>query len=327
MTTFNLKFPAIKQSIRRLLTGLTVPQEYICVDSNSLQEPPVVWLSTADSDNALDVTDSHILLGYKPVLIAIAACENHDLLHRMERSSRIVLTFCHGKEELGSLYLWRLRRIDLPGTTTMIFEAEHGDQMLLSSFHRLVNKFRLQWTRHKPGNIGLPGNLYDQVRISYCVPRVISVITLKDDSKLNVFPTDLHGHVNENYYMSSLRKGSKASAQLERIGKLILSDVRASAFADVYRLGPNHMRDLTTISGFSGLTFLPELDAYVPATAVLAKELERIDAFDVGIHRLYLYKVNSTITIETLSSKLAHIHQYYAQWRIDRRIPTAMLFR
>ena len=60
----------------------------------------------------------------------------------------------------------------------------------------------------------LPDNLYKQVQIAYSIPRNISLITVGQNDRFNLFPTDLHGPVNEDHYIISLRHEGKACQQV-----------------------------------------------------------------------------------------------------------------
>ncbi|MBK5277343.1 MAG: hypothetical protein JJE09_00620, partial [Bacteroidia bacterium] len=174
----------------------------------------------------------------------------------------------------------------------------------------------------------LSGNLLDQVRIAYCIPRIISIITVSDGTLINMFPTDLHGAVGEKNYVSSLRKGGLANTQVEKYNKIVISDVDTSFCKQAYALGKNHMHEMTDINAFS--TYVErsaKLKLPLPKSVLRYKELSRIDSFDHNIHRIHLYEVIHAQTIESGKSTLAHIHQYYAQWRLDQSFPTQMILR
>ncbi|MEX2231750.1 MAG: hypothetical protein WD824_06305, partial [Cyclobacteriaceae bacterium] len=176
-------------------------------------------------------------------------------------------------------------------------------------------------------NVRLPGNLYDQVRIAYAVPRKIALITVCDGNKMNMFPTDLHGPFGKKFYISSLRKGGKANLQVEQTRKLILSFMPVNEYRAVYALGKNHMKDMKDFDEFSILNEPSAiLKLPIPSAALHYKELELIDSFDAGIHRIHFYKNVHNEKI-TNGLTLAHIHQYYAQWRIDHKLPVNMRLR
>lgn len=55
-------------------------------------------------------------------------------------------------------------------------------------------------------------------------------------------------------------------------------------------------------------------------------ELELLDSYDFGIHRIHFYKVTRHFT-GLHNSTLAHIHRFYAQWREDHFIPNQIFLR
>jgi hypothetical protein len=65
----------------------------------------------------------------------------------------------------------------------------------------------------------------------------------------------------------------------------------------------------------------------LPNSVQSYRELELIESFEHGIHRLLLYKIISNHTIAKEPSTLAHIHNCYATWRYRKGLPGNYLFR
>jgi len=144
---------------------------------------------------------------------------------------------------------------------------------------------------------------------------------------MNMFPTDLHGTSGQKGYASSLRIGGMASTQLEKYKRIVISEVDLQSYKESYTLGKNHMAGLKDEKLFplhrerSGFFDFP-----LPSFVLRYREMNVTDSFDHGIHRIYLYKVVNQKSVQQ-SNTLAHIHQYYAQWRKDQGIPTRLFFR
>lgn len=144
---------------------------------------------------------------------------------------------------------------------------------------------------------------------------------------MNMFPTDLHGVSGQRGYLSSLRIGGMAGGQVEKYKQIVISEVDLSFYKVSYALGKNHMANLKDEKFFtlyherSGL-----FDCPLPSFALKYREMKVTDSFDHGIHRIYLYEIMNEKSVQR-SNTLAHIHQYYAQWRIDQGIPTELFFR
>jgi hypothetical protein len=149
---------------------------------------------------------------------------------------------------------------------------------------------------------------------------------VKDNDLLNFFPTDLHGAVDGEYYLSSLRLGGMACNQVDRLHRLVISSVDVDAFKKTYELGKNHMRPMQPVTHFepsfvlsaSGIPVYPHATTYI--------ELEWVRQWDVGIHRIFLYRSLSKGEVRS-GKTLAHIHRYYAQWRINNRLSAKYFFR
>jgi flavin reductase (DIM6/NTAB) family NADH-FMN oxidoreductase RutF len=311
--------------IRKLLTGLSIPQQYICLAKETVERPMQVALK----DNGMDVnvTDSHIFLGYKPLIIALTFSD----AERKELANRESIKLNFYSVENGNVATLSLRRVvsrRISDLNVVFYEGLDGRHKFISGVHQLLNSVRDKFRREPPGNISLEGNLHDMVRIAYSVARPIHVITLLEGKKMNMFPTDLHGAVSNKYYVSSLRKNGKANEQVERVGKIVLSRVAAGAFKDVYGLGRNHMSELRPTNDFKCASELSGILGYpVPEFALEYLELQRVESFDIGnVHRIHIYEI---LRRENLGSglTLAHVHQYYAQWRLDNNLKTEMLLR
>ena len=301
-----------------------------------MASPLKVILSSKNNANESDVTASHIFLGYKPLVIGLIA-NDADLL-----SDEICLSFVHGSfnsdtkwngfstdsRAVARILLKKVQQKDLDGQLIYLFEAWHAEHRLIGAFHQFVNNTREKFKTRGKDNVSLPGNLFDQVRIAYSVPRKISVVTVSDSTLVNMFPTDLHGAIGNSYYASSLRIGGRANAQVESLRRIVISDVDASSYMEVYSMGKNHMMDLQNEGRFmlhhqrSRIFNFP-----LPEWALRYKEMIHQGSTDLGIHRIHFYRVINNRVLENAGPTLAHIQQYYAQWRMDQDLPTTLMLR
>src|SRR6266536_1469667 len=196
------------------------------------------------------------------------------------------------------------------------FEGINGKHKFLSPFHQFIVQLNNQLYNKKIGNVFLEYNLYKQVQIAYAIPRVISLITVSSDNLFNLFPTDLHGQINEDYYIISLRYQGNACKQVEQAKKIVLSNVDASYYKEAYNLGKNHMQPLKEKSNF----VFSEENSYtlklpLPPNVIECRELELKDSFIHGIHKLLLFKILNHQKSQNSSTTLAHVHNAYATWR------------
>lgn len=329
----------LKDQIRRLLTGLTVPQEYCCLELEQLANPLKVILSTKDNTKERDVTASHVFLGYKPLIIGLVAVDEDTMLGAHDE---VCLTFVHGSfspdskwedfstdsQAVARIHLRKVQSKDLDGKLFYLFEGCDAVHRLIGPFYQFVNNALEKFRIRGKDNVSLPGNLFDQVRIAYSIPRKISVITVSDDTLVNMFPTDLHGAIGNSYYTGSLRIGGNANAQVESLRRVVISDVDASSYLEVYSMGKNHMTDLQNEGRFrlhrqrSRIFNFP-----LPEWALRYREMIHLGSADLGIHRIHFYQVISSEVLENAGPTLAHIQQYYAQWRMDQGLPTTLNLR
>jgi flavin reductase (DIM6/NTAB) family NADH-FMN oxidoreductase RutF len=275
---------------------------------------------------SIDVTNSHLFLGYKPVIISLSF--NSSDIAAKETVCRLEFETENADEgKIASLSLRRIRSFSTEEREVVLYECIDGSHLLISPVHQLINNLREKLRSSTAGNVSLEGNLYDQVRIAYSVPRNISLVTVKDGDKMNVFPTDLHGQSSVKTYLSSLRMNGKATGQVEKYRDIVICEIDAAYYRKVYDLGKNHMKDLRDeaefdLSGRSSRFFGHPL----PAGTLAYRELEQKESFDCGIHRLHLYDIVSYERIKE-GNPLVHIHQYYAEWRRRNSYDTELLLR
>ena len=322
----------LKNTIKKILTGLTIPQEYVCLKSKELHHPLFVFLSIDNEKFKLNVTTSHLFLGYKPLIVALTFKVNDHNHHFVRSQNQVSLSFENAAPvkpiHLAKLVLKKIGEKVLGEDAVLFYEGVHGEHAFLNALHQRINQQREKWRKQTPNNVSLPGNLIEQVRIAYSIPRTISIITVSDGNLINMFPTDLHGPVGEKLYAGSLRAGGLANEQVEKYGRIVVSEVETTFYKQAYGFGKNHMQGLQKESGFPLHPMRSKnFNSSLPAAVTSYRELKKIDSFDAGIHRIHLYDVIHQQEIQESKPSLSHIHQYYAQWRTNRGLDTTMLFR
>jgi flavin reductase (DIM6/NTAB) family NADH-FMN oxidoreductase RutF len=193
-----------------------------------------------------------------------------------------------------------------------------------------MNDLWYKITAEKKINLYLKGNLYDQVRIAYSVPRTIYLVSLGMEGLFNIFPTDLSGKAGEDHFVVSLRTDRRANEQLEIIGKCLIATMHSDSFMEVYQCGRNHTKDLMKADSL-GISLKMErsekLNLPVPENALNYYELERLSKVEIGVHSIHFFKIISSVQLQRSDSALAHIHRYCAEWRQNKNIKTSYLLR
>jgi flavin reductase (DIM6/NTAB) family NADH-FMN oxidoreductase RutF len=322
---------ALLKKLLNKFNGLHYPQEYLCLAKESFQQPIHAYLVN-DKGVIKDITDQHLFTGYSPLILTLNSPTDQKLPDEIDiafsQKSLQPNDFFKQKDAIASLSSKMIRKQAAGDTIVFYYEGIKGKHHFLSSFHQYIVGLNNNLYNKKRGNVFLNNNLYKQVQIAYAVPRIISLITVSDGKLFNLFPTDLHGPVGEQYYVSSLRHEGKASRQVEAAGRIAISQIDYRFYKTVYSLGKNHMQELKPRKSFpfsdsdSSIFKLP-----LPRETLYYHELELMESFVHGLHKLFLFKIASGKAIKDERATLAHIHNTYATWRHNKRLPGNYLLR
>lgn len=316
------------QNLLTKLNGLHYPQEYLCFAKESFSEALFVYLVNNKSI-VKDITNQHLFVGYCPLVFAFSLADLPPSIQII--FSQQVLqpnAIFASKDALATLELRLIKKQQCGASNLLYYEGSQGSHHFLSKFHQFIISFHNQLFNKKTGNVFLHNNLYTQVQIAYSIPRIISLITIGHADLFNLFPTDLHGQIDEQHYIISLRVGGKASEQVETTGKLLISQVHCDFYKTVYALGKNHMQTVKSVDGFPFSKSLSSNFQWpLPQQALSYKELILLETFNHGIHNLMLFKIDSQQQIQTQKGTLVHIHNSYASWRYKNKLPGNYLLR
>lgn len=308
--------------------GLHYHQEYLCLSLEAFNNPLFVYLVSPDNTIIKDVSTEHLFIGYKPVVIAmqnIPDCAYNCWLLFTNKDLNAGSRVMPG-DIIASLALRYEGRFTETGSIAY-FVAIKGRHFFLNTLNKWAMALSNRLYNDRPGNVFLPGNLYEQVHIAYAIPRKICLVTVAGKAGFNLFPTDLHGAIGD-YYIISLRKEGKACAQVQAAGKVLLCDVQLDAHKQVYALGKNHMQECKDSVAFPfSSPISPLYNLPVPTFAIAVKELTLLEHCDIGIHRLLLFKIDSSRKLNEGNDTLSHIHNTYATWRYRQGIDTTYAMR
>ena len=313
------------------LNGLHYQQEYLCLAKESFQNSIHAYV-VKDGQVIKDITNEHLFTGYSPLIFTLRSSDLKEPFSTIEMcfSQRSLQPndLFKKRDALAWLSLRLIQKQKIGSNEIYYYEGVQGQHHFLSFFHQYIIGLNNQVYNRKKENVFLNNALYKQVQIAYSIPRIISLITVGSGGLYNLFPTDLHGQVNEQYYVSSLRHGGKACKQVENAGRIVISQVHSDVYKTVYALGKNHMQELKPKENF----FFSESQSSVfklpmPKSLLSYRELELAGSFEHGIHKLFLYKIISSQAVRKDPSTLAHIHNCYATWRYRKGLPANYLLR
>ncbi len=274
----------VRNQIRRILTGLTIPQEYICAGGQNFQNQLLVFLALDNQKSLLNITASHLFLGYGPLIIGLPFNINDGNSGIARDQGQVPLSFVTQEQtEIARLVLKKIgERVVDNKKIVFFYEGEYGSHSFLIPLHQWISRQREKWRKHSASNVSLPGNLMEQVRIAYSIPRIISVITTSDGSLMNMFPTDLHGCVGEKvkvepkcFLATQTRTGIDEST-----GTYSYTSDKLSALSFVYPKSPSSNGSTTvTFDSNGNLTKLDRTSSYTTFTYNGTNQLTRDDYF------------------------------------------------
>lgn len=316
------------QTLLTRFNGLHYAQEYLCFAKESFTSQLRVYL-IQDKQVGREVTDQHFFVGYCPLILAFPFGDlpgNIELVfshHSLQPNDSFA-----SKDALATLTLELVRKQQHQGSDILYYEGRKGSHRFFPLFRQYICSLNNRWFNKKPGNVFLHGNLYKQVQVAYAIPREISLITVGNPQFVNLFPTDLHGQVNDTQYIISLRTGGKAYSQVLAEGRLLISQIQSEAYKLAYSLGKNHMQDMKTKAHFAfGQLSSAAFGLPVPQAAISCKELLLTDSFIRGIHTVMLFTIAGSRQLQPPGNTLAHIHHTYATWRYKNRLQGNYLLR
>jgi hypothetical protein len=292
---------------------LPFTQEYLCLDDTAFPERLHVY-ETLNGVVRSELTQTHLFVGYSPLLLAFPA--------GIEHQEHKTLLFTSTPQRSGErpplasiIATLQLKRSSASGPGYVLYEGIFARHRLLSPWKQWWIDQHNRYCKQDAGNLFLAGNRYRQVQVAYALPRAVSLICVQGPGGCNLFPTDLHGALPGAQYLISLRHGGKACEQVQAAGELLLSHMEPARAGTVYSLGKNHMQPLGATERFR---FSGSFKGYpVPEGAVRVRRLVLEGYEDSGIHRLLRFRVAGEQAWGTGGS-LAHVHAAYAAWRRKR---------
>lgn len=319
----------MKKFLKKILFGITLPQEYLCVNHLDFEHTLKVFIKAEKSDQGRDITQRHLFIGYKPLIISIDKKYLRD--RELNQNKNLFLSFrIDDNIEIASLEIKLILEVKLNSTTCLLFEGVKGVHSFANHFNKICKSLHYKLTADKKKNIFLEGNLFEQVKIAYSIPRLIYLASVGSNELFNIFPTDLSGKFGEDNFIMSLRTKGKANSQVESSGKCLIAKMDVNSFMEVYNAGRNHMKELSDATTL-GIGLRKEVSTKfnlpIPLGAIEYYELEKIDKFEVGIHTIHFFRILNSVMLGDNKSILAHIHRDYAEWRLQNSITTNYFFR
>ncbi|MDQ2657917.1 MAG: hypothetical protein M3Y60_10900, partial [Bacteroidota bacterium] len=120
--------------MKKLLSGLTIPQQYVCISLEDFQRQFSVLLTGAEGDRLLDVSNTHLFIGYRPLILAIVFTEGPE---SVPAEDIIRLSFVHrnlvapassdpARDCVARLEARKIQARVLGHQTIVFYEGTHG---------------------------------------------------------------------------------------------------------------------------------------------------------------------------------------------------------
>lgn len=237
------------------------------------------------------------------------------------------LKFCERDGErrtLGQIVLdgRRTSSIAASGLQLLLFEAQSSANYCLPKTriwaHYLLQRYSL-WRKADSAGVKMSFLERRAVMVMFIRPHPVVLVSLENDAGGNIFPMNIMGGLQRDYFAFALKNSRLAARLVEHSGRLALSDVPLSQTSLAYRLGVNHGRPSID---WSSLPFATKLSAQygirVPVFAHRVREMEIETVRNLGSHTFFVARI---VRDERSSDAvgLNIVHGFYQAWRLRGR--------
>jgi flavin reductase (DIM6/NTAB) family NADH-FMN oxidoreductase RutF len=242
------------------------------------------------------VTERSAVAALRPLTVRIAqsglaAAEKSALLHFHDRET---------DTRIGWLAL-QLRESWGPQDARMaLYEVVSGSHLCAGRLRRLWDTMLYRYaSRAVPAERRLmTAAATEHTMVFYSCPRPVYFVSVDDGLSSNLFPMDLVGPLEQDYFTLALRNTSPSVETIKRSRRLALGDVPGDAASVAYRLGDHHKRPVVDWDAL-GLAFTnsPTYGLRLPQMALRVREVDITDSRTVGSHTLFLGRICSQRTL------------------------------
>jgi flavin reductase (DIM6/NTAB) family NADH-FMN oxidoreductase RutF len=285
--------PVFRELLKRVLfgaqnfpqqcpVGMVDPQSEIVVRLNGIGEP-------------LDVTHRHMMACGFPFTIGIG-CEP-DVAARVQESNSLSLAFHErggGRRLLGKIGLRHNARIAAGGKMLCLLQPKSYANYCLPR-PWLWSRY-LYYARSRSGShtaeMPLTWREVNSMSVFYICPRPVVLATLCEGYGGNMFPVNLMGSIDEDYFVFALNASRKATGLVERSRRIALSTVPLDQSPLALALGKNHRVDHIS---WDDLPFTMKkstlLGIPVPPFAMRVREMQVESIWEIGSHKLFVARI------------------------------------
>jgi flavin reductase (DIM6/NTAB) family NADH-FMN oxidoreductase RutF len=315
MSIISISRKAVKKIV---FGGDSIPQR-IFLGQKSPQAEISVWLHGMGVP--LDVTGRHTMACAVPFTLCFAFSEGQGPSEK--EGQRLTLKFCEQdgeKRVLGEIGLRLVERIAMNGREFALFQVRNAANYCIPKL-RLWAHYLLYERAHKiSNNTEIKPSFLEKraMEVMFICPRPISLVSVITDIKGNMFPMNVMGDVDSDYFAFALRDVKTPAHLVEGARRLALSSVPFEQGSIAYQLAVNHNKQ--SINWYE-LPFemkkSESFDIPFPAFAFRVREMEVEKIRRGGSHTFFIARVVSDKTYSE-GTELFVVHGFYEAWRLRK---------
>jgi flavin reductase (DIM6/NTAB) family NADH-FMN oxidoreductase RutF len=221
------------------------------------------------------------------------------------------------RELLGRISLKWTRTIAAGQSEILVFEPRSAANYCHPIPYRYAHLLNQIWTTHRAkSKVKLSVLQQRAMSVIFTCPRPISLVSVAHEGRENMYPLNVMGDVNDQYFAFALT-ACKIPAQFLQVARRFALSVAPIEQAPIaFALAANHN---TRSMEFKDLPFptrpSPKLGIAVPVFSPRVREMEIESVHTVGSHSLFVAR---TISDECFGNgpQLAVTHGFYQAWRL-----------
>ena len=127
----------MKRLLRKILFGITLQQEYLCVRANEFVKALKVIAYDNSFKHKVDITSNLLFVGYKPLTLAVDSRYLNEI--KVNRHENLHLSFyTQENKELAKLIVKLINQVNFNSVISLIFEGVKGLHSFSNNFHKLL---------------------------------------------------------------------------------------------------------------------------------------------------------------------------------------------
>jgi hypothetical protein len=299
-----------------VIGGNFIPQR-VFLGQNSPQTAVTVWLH--GMREAIDVTGRHTMACADPFTLCLAFSNNQGPSEK--ESQRLTLTFCeqgNRNHVLAEIGLKLSERVTLDGMEFLLFNVRSTANYCVPTYRLWAHYLLYARANRITDHTDIHPTFLERraMEIMFLCPRPIGLMSALTDIKGNMFPVNVMGDIDKDYFTFSLKQGKMPAQLVENSGRVAMSSVPLEQGSIAYRLGVNHNKKFIN---WYELPFETQKSEHfqipVPAFAYRVREMEVQKILRLGSHTCFIARVVSDTTY-TDGKELFVVHGFYEAWRL-----------